>query len=79
VNHPLSAIVALELARLRAEEANQYHLASFGLAWEPSSPSRLRQSLAHGLAAISRGSAAVVRKLDGCIADELGRSLAPTE
>jgi hypothetical protein len=79
VNHHLWAFVPLDLARQRAEEVNDYHLASLGFEGEPSSPSRLRRSLARGLAAISRGSAAVVRKLDGRIADNLGRSLAPTE
>jgi hypothetical protein len=79
VNHQLWAFIALDVARQRAEEASRYHRASLSLDEEPSSPSRLRRSLAHGLAAISRGAAAIVRKLDGCIADDLGRSLAPTE
>lgn len=79
MSHQLWAFVALDLARQRAEEANRYHRTSLRLEGEPASPSRLRRSLAHGLAAISRGTAAVVRKLDGCIADDLGRSLAPTE
>jgi len=79
VNHQLWAFIALDEARLRAEEADRHHRAWRSLEGEPSSPSRLRRSLAHGLAAISRGAAAVARKLDGCIADDLGRSLAPTE
>ncbi len=79
MNHQLWAFIALDLARQRAEDANRYHLASLALEGQPSSASRLRRSLAHGLAAFSRGSAAVVRKLDSCIADDLGRSLAPAE
>jgi hypothetical protein len=41
--------------------------------------SRVRRLAALGLAAVSRGSAAAVRRLDDCVADDLGRSLAPTE
>jgi hypothetical protein len=79
VNHQLWAFVALDLAQQRAEAADRRGRASLDFYWEPSSPGRLRRSLAQGLAAISRGAAAIVRKLDGCVADDLGRSLAPTE
>ena len=44
-----------------------------------SHPSPLRRPVARLLAALSRGSAAAVRRLDDCIADDLGRSLAPSE
>lgn len=40
-------------------------------------PSFARRALAHGLAAVSRGSAAAVRHLDDVVADDLGRALAP--
>ena len=40
-------------------------------------PSVARRALAHGLAAVSRGSAAAVRRLDDVVADDLGRALAP--
>ena len=53
------------LAELRAERAGE--------------PSRIRRSVALALAAFSRGSAAAVRRLDECVADDLGRALAPTE
>ena len=81
MNHQLWAFIALDLARQRADEVDQYHyhLASLAQEGQSSMSSRLRRSLAHGLAAFSRGSAAVVRKLDSCIADDLGRSLARTE
>ena len=79
MNHQLYSYLALQLARERAEEANRYRLAQLAAEGMPSSPSLLRRSLARGLAAFSRGSAAVVRRLDSCIADDLGRSLAPTE
>ena len=39
----------------------------------------IRRSIARGLAATSRATATVVRRLDDCVADDLGRSLAPTE
>ena len=39
----------------------------------------VRRSVAQGLALTSRLTASVVRKLDECVADDLGRSLAPTE
>lgn len=79
MNHQLYAFLALDLARQRAEEANRYHLASIASESQPSFSARFRRSLAQGLAAFSRGSAAVVRRLDSCIADDLGRTLAPTE
>jgi hypothetical protein len=79
VNHQLYAFLALDLAQQRAEEANRYRLVSIASKDQPSFSSRLRRSLAQGLAAFSRGSASVVRRLDSCIADDLGRTLAPTE
>ena len=41
--------------------------------------SRVRRSAALALATLSRGSAAAVRRQDDCVADELGRSLAPSK
>ena len=79
MNHQLFSFLALSLAQERAAEADRYRLLSIAAARNPSSPSFLRRSLARGLAAFSRGSASVVRRLDSCIADDLGRSLAPTE
>ena len=79
MNHQLYAFLALDLARQRAEEANRYHLASLFAEDRESASSGLRRSLAQALAAVSRGSASVVRRLDSCIADDLGRTLAPTE
>jgi hypothetical protein len=79
VNHQLWSFLALSLAQERAAEADRYRLLSIAAARNPSSPSILRRSLARVIAAFSRGSAWVVRRLDECIADDLGRSLAPTE
>lgn len=79
MNHYLYSFLALSLANDRAAEADAYRRMSIAKADQESSPSFVRRSLARGLAAVSRGSAAVVRRLDSCIADDLGRSLAPTE
>ena len=70
------SIYALELARDREREARQAHLVSEVMSGRPS---RLRRPAALALAALSRGSAFVVRRLDDCVADDLGRALAPTE
>jgi hypothetical protein len=45
---------------------------------EPRLPS-VRHTMALGLAMTSRAAASVTRRLDECVADDLGRSLAPTE
>jgi len=48
----------------------------------PPSDSRswhIRRRVAQALAVASRTTATVVRQLDECVADDLGRSLAPTE
>jgi hypothetical protein len=79
VNHQLYSFLALSLARERADEANRYRLVALATAGDPSWPSLLRRSLARAFAALSRGSALAVRRLDECVADDLGRSLAPTE
>ena len=79
MNHQLYSFLALSLAQERAAEADRYRLLSEAAALKPASPSLLRRSLARGLAAVSRGSASAVRRLDSCIADDLGRSLAPSK
>ena len=79
MNHQLFALLALDLARERAEEADRHRLQRLALEEDPDSPSILRRVLARGLASVSLASASAVRKLDSCLADDLGRSLAPTE
>ena len=79
MNHQLYSFLALSLANERAAEADQYRRLAADGAIRPSSPSLARRSLARAVATISRSSAWVVRRLDSCIADDLGRSLAPTE
>jgi hypothetical protein len=48
-------------------------------AFEEQRPSRLRRVAALGFAAVSLGAAGAVRRLDDCVADDLGRSLAATD
>lgn len=79
MNHQLFSFLALSLANERAAEADRYRRLAIAAAETPSEPSLLRRSLARVLAGVSRGSAGIVRRLDSCIADDLGRSLAPTE
>jgi hypothetical protein len=71
--------LALDLARERVNEADRYRLAAIATRDRPSRGSQARRLVARLLAAVSLGSAAVVRRLDDCVADDLGRSLAPTE
>jgi hypothetical protein len=73
------AIIALDLANERAREAAHDRLVAEARAGLPTRNSFPRRALANGLALVSRGSAAAVRRLDECVADDLGRSLAPTE
>jgi hypothetical protein len=71
--------IALELANDRAREAaHEYRAAQLrhGL---PARPSVLRHGLANGMAALTRGSAAVTRRLDECVDADLRKALAPTE
>lgn len=84
--HPLT-LYAFELARDREREMNAEHLLaeqrrSLAGSDQDGGGGRLtlvRHPVAVVLAAFSRGSAAAVRRLDDCVADDLGRSLAPTE
>jgi hypothetical protein len=76
--HPWT-MYALEVARDRERELQYEWLVAEARAGLPSTPSRLRRPAARVLAALSRGTAAAVRRLDECVADDLGRSLAVTE
>jgi hypothetical protein len=76
--HPWS-MYALEVMRDREREHQYDWLAAELRAGQTSKPSRLRRPVARGLAALSRGTAAAVRRLDDCVADDLGRALAPAE
>jgi len=75
--HPWT-IYALEVTRDRERRAEQRRLAA-DIHHEDTQPSRTRRSAALVFAALSRGSAAAVRRLDDCVADDLSRALAPTK
>jgi hypothetical protein len=76
-------LYANELARDRERDARnrRYLIEAQEAAGTASTgrPPRLRRATALILAAVSRGSAAAVRRLDDCVAEDLGRALAPTE
>jgi hypothetical protein len=86
----LYSFLALDLANQRrddvfnmeyrqTQEADQArHEAELSASGQDRS-SYARRALAHGLAAVSRGSAAAVRRLDDVVADDLGRSLKSAE
>ena len=76
--HPY-AFLAMDIAHERAHEADRHRLAAQARAGITERPSLPRRGLAHGFAFVSRGSASLTRRLDECVADDLGRSLAPTE
>lgn len=76
--HPLT-LYAFELARDREHDFDIDRLVAEARASRPSRPSRFRRPVAQVLAGLSRASAAGVRRLDDCVADDLGRSLAVTE
>lgn len=78
----LWTMYALEVAHDREREARQDSLVALVRATgatETARPSRFRRPAALALAAVSRGSALIVRRLDVCVADDLGRSLNPTD
>ena len=84
----LYAFLALDVANARVDDAFNLEYRDAGDAREARQAAELsaggrdrgsypRRALAHGLAAVSRGSAAAVRRLDHVVADDLGRALAP--
>jgi hypothetical protein len=75
----LYTYMALQLASDRAREAHAASRAARIASGLPARPSVMRHALANGLALGSPGSAAAVRRLDDCVADDLGRSLAASD
>lgn len=71
-------ILALDLARQRAREAEQARLARRAMLGRPWEPGLVRRRLAAALALVARGASAGVRRLDDCTADDLARSLGAT-
>ena len=74
--HALSFFLAMDLDRERRAAADHRSLERRVRAGRLSRRSAVRRQVALALAAISRGSAAAVRRLDACLADELAGRLA---
>jgi hypothetical protein len=75
--HPWS-IYALEVTRDRQRDARAERLLIEARA-AVTGTSHFRRPMAVALAALSRGSAAAARRLDECVADDLGASLATSK
>jgi hypothetical protein len=71
----LYSILALDIARDREREARHDQLVDLAHTDADSGRNGLRRGLATGLAVVSRGSAAAVRRLDDCVADDLTEAL----
>ena len=74
--HPLMMFLAIDIDRERREAAGRRSLARRARTDGAAPRSTVRRRLALALAAVSRGSAAAVRRLDACLADELAGRLA---
>jgi len=79
VNAYFYSLLALDVARERTREAEKHWLAQAAAGAASARPSRIRRLAAQLLAAVSRGAAAAVRRLDTRVADDLRRTLAPAE
>ena len=74
--HLFIPILAADYAMERRREADHRRLVALVTGHKISSVRRVAAQL---LVAVSRASAAAVRRLDACLADDLGRALAPTD
>jgi len=73
------SVIALDIARERGLEADRHRRAVLAHNAQPARPSRVRTATARAFAAVSRGSAAAVRRLDAGVADDLQHGLAHAE
>jgi hypothetical protein len=73
--HPLTPLLLHEILRERQTEADERALAARASATRPHRPSGLRRALAMPFVVVSRSSAAAVRRLDACLADDLADTL----
>ena len=73
------AMLALDLANDRAREAREQRLAQLARESRTEQPSVVRRGLARATAAVSLGAASMTRRLDECVADDLGRTLATVD
>ena len=72
-------MLAIQRDREFGYESEERRMLAEASALDSDGPSVIRRSAARVFAAVSRGSAAAVRRLDECVADDLGRALAPSE
>lgn len=79
MNAYVYSILALDIARERSRDAERHALAVTAADATPSQRSRVRRLMAQLLAAVTRGSAVVVRRLDVGVADDLRHSMAAAE
>jgi hypothetical protein len=79
MNQLVLGFLALDIARERAADAERHFRQVRLLSQRPSRLAGLRNLAARVLAAVSRGSARVVRRLDTRVADDLGRTVAAAE
>jgi hypothetical protein len=70
---------AIQNDRERGYESEERRMLIEASALQSNDPSHARRAMALALAALSRSSAAAVRRLDECVADDLGRALAPSD
>ncbi|HEV8401936.1 MAG TPA: hypothetical protein VGQ31_02745 [Candidatus Limnocylindrales bacterium] len=78
--HPLLLYSqAVQRDRFHELESEEHRLLAELRATRDGETSRVRRSAALVFAALSRGSAAAVRRLDACVADDLGRALTSSE
>jgi hypothetical protein len=78
VNYYLHSYLALQLSRDRLCEADQHRQAAIAAGAKPPLSARVLRPVARVLATASRLAAIVVRRLDECVADDLGRALTRT-
>jgi len=77
--HLFIPILAADYAHERRREADHRRLEALATGGTGHGISPVRRLAAQVLVAISRASASAVRRLDACLADDLGRALAPTD
>ena len=79
MNHYAYVLMMLDIARQRsASDERRFREARLAAGAAADMPG-LRRLAARLVASVSRGSARIVRKLDDCVAEELGRTLARAE
>jgi hypothetical protein len=79
MNQYLYAYLAMDIAQRRTREAEERRIEHSLRDGAPERSYGIRRLAARAVASVSLGSASIVRKLDDCVADDLGRTLARAE